>query len=64
MKKQINFVIILLITISFINIKVNAGEDFDKAMKKAKKNLKTAMNKSDESMLKKSRGEFERILQL
>nr|MBA3706654.1 hypothetical protein [Bacteroidota bacterium] len=40
------------------------GEDFDKAMKKAKKNLKTAMNKSDESMLKKSRGEFERILQL
>ncbi|MDQ3193381.1 MAG: hypothetical protein M3P82_00135, partial [Bacteroidota bacterium] len=64
MKKQITFVIILVITVSCFNFKVNASEDFEKAMKKAKKNLKTAMNKSDESLLKKSRGEFERILQL
>jgi tetratricopeptide (TPR) repeat protein len=64
MKKQITFVIILVIAVSCFNLKVNASEDFEKAMKKAKKNLKTAMNKSDESLLKKSRGEFERILQL
>ncbi|MEO8663934.1 MAG: hypothetical protein ABI462_00445 [Ignavibacteria bacterium] len=64
MKRQVSFVIILLITLSSINITVNASEDFEKAMKKAKKNLKTAMDKSDAALLKKSRGEFERILQL
>ncbi len=64
MKKQITLVIMLLITLSLVSFKVNASEDFEKAMKKAKKNLKTAMDKSDASMLVKSRGEFERILQL
>ncbi|MBK8549821.1 MAG: hypothetical protein IPL53_01685 [Ignavibacteria bacterium] len=62
MKKQVTHVILLLITFSFLN--ANASSDFDKAMLKAKKNLKTAMNKSDETQLLKVRGEFERILQL
>ncbi len=64
MKKQFTFVILLLITFTFVNFNANAGSDFDKAMLKAKKNLKSAMDKSDETLLLKSRGEFERILQL
>lgn len=64
MKKQITFVILLLITFSFFNLKSHASEDFTKAMLKARKHLKEAMNKSDESALLKVRGEFERILQL
>ena len=64
MKTKITSVIILLIMISFISVKANASSDFDKAMMKAKKNLKAAMNKSDAAQLTKVRGEFERILQL
>lgn len=64
MKKQITYVILILITFSFMNLNVFASKDFDKAILKAKKNLKTAMDKSDETLLLKSRGEFERILQL
>ena len=64
MKARITFVIMLLITFSFINFKANASSDFEKAMLKAKKNLGKAMEKSDESAILKSRGEFERILQL
>ena len=64
MKTKITSVIILLIMISFISVKANASSDFDKAMLKAKKNLKAAMNKSDAAQLTKVRGEFERILQL
>lgn len=66
MKTKFTFVILILITFCFINLNLtaNAGSDFEKAMLKAKKNLKTAMNKSDQSLLIKSRAEFERILQL
>ena len=64
MKKKITTVIMFVITICMLNISVYASADFDKAMKKAKKNLTTAMNKYDASLLMKSRGEFERILQL
>ncbi|MDZ4711691.1 MAG: hypothetical protein SGI89_05130 [bacterium] len=62
MKKTI-FSIIILFTICLININAQAS-DFTKAMMKAKKNLKPAMDKADEKALIKSRGEFERILQL
>ena len=64
MSKKITQVILLLITISFLNLAAYASKDFDKAMLKAKKNLKSAMDKSDETQLLKVRGEFERILQL
>jgi len=64
MKTKITSMIILLIMISFISVKANASKDFDKAVMKAKKNLKAAMNKSDAAQLTKVRGEFERILQL
>ncbi len=64
MKTKITSMIILLIMISFISVKSNASSDFDKAMLKAKKNLKAAMDKSDATQLVKVRGEFERILQL
>ncbi|MDQ3022621.1 MAG: hypothetical protein M3R36_18960 [Bacteroidota bacterium] len=65
-KRKITYVVLVLIAFSFINLNpyANAGSDFEKAMLKAKKNLKTAMNKSDQTLLTKSRGEFERILQL
>lgn len=66
MKKKFTYVILALIAFSFINfnLNANAASDFEKAMLKAKKNLKTAMSKSDQTLLTKSRGEFERILQL
>lgn len=64
MKKKITTVIMFIITICMLNVSVYASADFDKAMKKAKKNLTTAMSKYDASLLIKSRGEFERILQL
>lgn len=64
MKKKITTVIMFIITICMLNVSVYASADFDKAMKKAKKNLTTGMNKGDAAMLLKSRGEFERILQL
>lgn len=40
------------------------ADDFTDAILKAKKNLQTAMNSYDDKALLKSRGEFERILQL
>lgn len=66
MKQKITYVILILITLSFIgfNQNANAGSDFEKAMLKAKKNLTKAMNKNDQALIMKSRGEFERILQL
>lgn len=64
MKKIISIVVLILVSITIINIKANAGDDFTKAMKKARKNLKAAMDKSDELAITKARGEFERILQL
>ncbi len=64
MKKIISCVVLILVALTLINIKANASEDFTKAMKKARKNLKAAMDKSDEQALTKSRAEFERILQL
>lgn len=64
MKTKFIHVILLLITISFISSSLKASEEFEKAMLKAKKNLKAAMDKSDEKALIKVRGEFERILQL
>lgn len=64
MKKKITSIMILLVLIGFISIEAMAGNDFDKAMLKAKKNLKAAMNKNDAAQLIKVRGEFERILQL
>lgn len=64
MKKKITSVILFFITICILNVSAYASPEFDKAMTKAKKNLTTAMNKYDVSLLLKSRGEFERILQL
>ena len=64
MKNKITTVIMFIITICMLNVSLYASADFDKAMKKAKKNLTTAMYKYDASLLLKSRGEFERILQL
>ncbi|MBK8552985.1 MAG: hypothetical protein IPL53_18755 [Ignavibacteria bacterium] len=52
MKNKITSMIILLIMFSFV--KANASSDFDKAMLKAKKNLKAAMNKSDAAQLIRS----------
>jgi len=63
MKKTLLF-LLLLITFS-LNQVVRADDDeFTKAMVKAKKNLKTALDKFDEKAMMKSRGDFERILQL
>jgi tetratricopeptide (TPR) repeat protein len=56
--------IIFLVLIVFIFSSVTFADDFSDAMLKAKKNLNTAANKSDEKALLKVRGEFERILQL
>ncbi len=57
-------ILVLLISVFILNLNVHADSDFDKAVLKAKKHLKEAMDKMDESKLVKSRGEFERILQL
>lgn len=63
MKTKLIYSILLLITFAFTNISLPEN-DFEKAMLKAKKNLKTAMDNYDESEIIKSRGQFERILQL
>lgn len=64
MKIRITLVIMVLITIGVVNLRANASSDFEKAMLKAKKNLNKATDKSDQTAMLKSRGEFERILQL
>lgn len=64
MKVKFKFTILVLTAIVFMSMNSIAGTDFEKAMLKAKKNLKTALDKNDMSLLTKSRGEFERILQL
>lgn len=64
MRKHFTYVILVLITLSLLNLKTFGSEDFEKAMTKAKKNLKEGMDKSDEAKLLKCRAEFERILQL
>lgn len=63
MKSKISILAILML-LMLLNLKSYADSDFDKAMLKAKKHLKEAMDKMDETKLVKSRGEFERILQL
>ncbi len=60
-KFKIFLAAVLILTVSAGIIK---ADDFTDAMLKAKKNLQTAMNSYDEKALLKSRGEFERILQL
>ena len=63
MKSKISILVILMF-LMLLNLKSYADADFDKAMLKAKKHLKEAMDKMDETKIVKSRGEFERILQL
>jgi len=63
MKTKISILVILMF-LMLLNLKSYADADFDKAMLKAKKHLKEAMDKMDETKIVKSRGEFERILQL
>lgn len=64
MRNKFMFVIALIITFTFTVSHSFAGDDFEKAMLKAKKNLKSAMDNNDEAKLIKTRGQFERILQL
>lgn len=63
MKSKI-LILTVFLSLMFLNVKSYADSDFDKAMLKAKKNLKEAMEKSDETKIIKARGQFERILQL
>ena len=63
MKSKI-LILVILMFLMLLNLKSYADADFDKAMLKAKKHLKEAMDKMDETKIVKSRGEFERILQL
>lgn len=56
--------IIFLVLLAFLFSSFSIADDFSDAMLKAKKNLNSAINKSDEKALLKVRGEFERILQL
>ncbi len=55
---------LLLAAIILISVNVLRADDFTDAITKAKKNLNLALNTFDEKALLKSRGEFERILQL
>lgn len=64
MKSKITLALMVMIALGFFNASLKASDEFDKAMLKAKKNLKNAMWKNDESGILKARGEFERILQL
>lgn len=64
MKKKMQIVILFLVTMCIAAGSLHASDDFEKAMLKAKKNLKAAMNTNDAAKLTKVRGEFERILQL
>ncbi|HMS66352.1 MAG TPA: hypothetical protein PKD83_14000 [Ignavibacteria bacterium] len=63
MKSKIS-VAVILVSLFFLNVISYADSDFDKAMLKAKKSLKEAMDKGDEAKIIKARGQFERILQL
>lgn len=62
--KYIYTIAVIIISALLLNIKSYADSDFEKAMLKAKKHLKEAMDNLNESNLVKVRGEFERILQL
>ncbi|MBS1516674.1 MAG: hypothetical protein JSS91_01150 [Bacteroidetes bacterium] len=64
MNKKTLTTVLLLLAILAGSGHVFADSDFDKAILKAKKSLKEAMDKSDEAKLIKARGQFERILQL
>jgi len=57
-------VLLVLIILFAVFSSVLRADDFSNAMMKAKKNLEEAIDKSDEKLLIKVRGEFERILQL
>ncbi|TRZ65672.1 hypothetical protein D4R20_01710, partial [bacterium] len=58
------FVKLLLIFALVFTTSTLMADDFTDAMAKARKNLKSAGETADEKALMKSRGEFERILQL
>ncbi|MBK9333425.1 MAG: hypothetical protein IPM96_13730 [Ignavibacteria bacterium] len=61
--KTISAILLMFALLTGFN-SVKADSDFDKAILKGKKTLKEGMDKSDEVILKKARGQFERILQL
>lgn len=63
MKKTL-LLVLLLITFGLNTVLKADDDDFTKAIVKAKKNFQSAMDKYDEKEMMKSRGEFERILQL
>src|SRR6059036_3436274 len=56
--------IISLITLFLFTLNIASADDFSEAIVKAKKDLKTALDKFDKDDLLKARGKFERILQL
>jgi hypothetical protein len=62
--KKIFRTVILSAVITLLCVNFVKADDFTDAIMKAKKNLQTAMSSNDEKALMKSRGEFERILQL
>ncbi len=61
--KTISVIILMFAFLTGLN-SVRADSDFEKAILKGKKTLKEGMDKSDAAILKKARGQFERILQL
>jgi tetratricopeptide (TPR) repeat protein len=63
MKHKLTKLMIILMMVAITGV-ANSRDDFEDAMLKAKKNLTEASQKNDEAMLKKARGQFERILQL
>jgi len=63
MKSKVLLMSVLILAV-FLQMNSYASNDFEKAMLKAKKNLKEGMDKSDATKIVKARGEFERILQL
>ncbi len=64
MKTKIQIAVLIFTALCLAANSSKASDDFEKAMLKAKANLKTAMNTVDVAKLTKVRGEFERILQL
>lgn len=63
MKTKFIYALIVLFMLAGSGIAFS-DSDFEKAMLKAKKSLKAAMDNNDEAALIKVRGQFERILQL
>ncbi|MEO6695156.1 MAG: hypothetical protein ABIY50_05805 [Ignavibacteria bacterium] len=63
MKSKILLITVMILAI-FLQMNSYAANDFEKAMLKAKKNLKEGMDQADVTKIVKARGQFERILQL